>query len=192
MAGDLRGLLDPLNAVTVARPKWREVPAETYTPPGTTVDPDPAPVTVPAYTQVYTDPADLPAQVTNDGAVDLGAQLALLQAAVGQIQDQRILTVHASRTFASSLVWQPGHIEDVPLTWTAVPLAPVRGAFARLDVGVAFQGKVSASIVDGSVSDTGATARLTVAPTSTVVVSAGTPLTVHADGLYLYVPPFTG
>lgn len=86
---DLRALLDPLAAVRRARPRVRRVPPGSRTPRPTQAVPDPGAVPTPARTEVYTDPAELPAElVTAAGGVDLGGQVALLLAAVAQLADE--------------------------------------------------------------------------------------------------------
>lgn len=192
---DVRALFDPIAILRAARPKFREVPEQTYTPPATAGDPDPAPVTVPARTEVYTDPADLPDEVKVDGTVDLITQLGIVQAGLARVvADLQIRTVFASTTLAPTvpLTLAAGSTRDVALTWATPPLAHVLGAVARLDVGVAWQGKVTGHVKDGSVTDTGCTVTVTVVGVGTVVITTALPLTVNADGLYLYWPPYTG
>lgn len=174
---DLRAMLDPLLAVKNARPVVRTV--ET---------PDGAQHQVAAVM-----PEQLPAIAVipdpdRGSGIDLGALVALLQSALGRLADMQLRGVHGQRSYASTLIWQAGDIRDIPIVWTSAPLAPCRHAVPRLDVGVAWIGKLSASIAPGSVTDTGCT--VTVLATSAVVVAAGQPLTVHADGTYLYWPPF--
>lgn len=179
MSMDLRALLDPLLAVKAARPEVREV----RTPDGV------------EQQVAVVDPSQLPAVAltANPGggaAVDLGAQVALLQSALGRLADMQLRAVHAAATLTLTITINPGQTRDIPLTWEVAPLAPCRHAVARLDVGVAWLGKVSAAVVPGSVTDAGCTVRLTAA--SLVVITSAQPLTVHADGTYLYWPPFEG
>lgn len=174
---DLRALLDPLLAVKAARPIARTVEA-----PGggqqlvAAVDTDQMP-----------DVALVPT-VEGDVGIDLAAQLALVQSALGRLADLQLRGVHGQRTFTSALILQAGDTRDITIPWSTTPLAPCRHATARLDLGVAWLGKLSASVPPESVTDTGATVRLTAS--ATVVVNSGQPLTVHADGAYFYWPPY--
>lgn len=179
MTMDLRALLDPLLAVKAARPEVREI----QTPDGV------------EQQIAVVDPSQLPsvALTSNPGggtAVDLGAQVALLQSALGRLADMQLRGVHGAVTLTSTITIGVGQTRDIPLTWETAPLAPCRHAVARLDVGVAWLGRVTAAIVPSSVTDDGATVRLTAV--SFVAISVGQPLTVHADGTYLYWPPFEG
>lgn len=174
---DLRALLDPLLAVKAARPVVRTV----ETPDGSqhqvaAVMPEQLPAVA-----VIPDPDRGP-------GIDLGAQVALLQSALGRLADMQLRGVHGQRTFTSTLIWAAGDTRDVAITWTSMPLAPCRYAVVRMDVGIAWLGKLAASVVQGSVTDTGCTVRITA--TAAVVITAGSPLTVHADGSYFYWPPF--
>ena len=174
---DLRALLDPLLAVKAARPVVRTV--ET---------PDGAEHQVAAVM-----PEQLPevAVIPNPDqgpGINLGAQVALLQSALGRLADMQLRGVHGQQVYASTLIWQAGDTRDIPIAWSSTPLAPCRHAVPRLDVGVAWIGKLSASIAPGSVTDTGCT--VTIRATSAVGVTAAQPLTVHADGTYLYWPEF--
>ena len=175
---DLRALFDPLAAVKAARPGV------------VTVDDGNGPRTVAAV-----DPSALPDVATVNGPddaqkIDLGAQVALIQSALGRLADMQLRGVHGAATLTVTITINPGQTRDVPLTWEVAPLAACRHAVARLDVGVAWLGKVSGSVVPGSVTDSGCTVRLTAA--SLVVITSAQPLTVHADGTYLYWPPFEG
>jgi hypothetical protein len=123
-------------------------------------------------------------------AVDLGAQLALVQSALGRLADMQLRGVHGAVTLTSTITIVAGQTRDIPITWETAPLAACRHAVARLDVGVAWLGRVTAAIVPSSVNDAGATVRLTAV--SIVAISVAQPLTVHADGTYLYWPPFEG
>lgn len=174
---DLRGLLDPLLAVKAARPIVRTVDV-----PG-----------VGEQLVAAVDAGQLPdvalvPLVEGGHGIDLAAQLALVQAALGRLADLQLRGVHGQRTFTSTLILQAGDTRDIAITWSSTPLAPCRHATARLDLGIAWLGKLSASVPPESVTDTGATVRLTAS--ATVVVNSGQPLTVHADGAYFYWPPF--
>lgn len=185
---------DALQAVAAAGARWVTVPAQTYTPPATTDDPDPQPYTVPARDVIEVDPDTLPPEVLQpDGRVSLTQQVAMLQEAVRrQRQDVRLRSVHGQAVFASTLIWAGGSTQDVPVTWDTAADAPVEAAIARLDVGVAWQGKLSARIKPGSITQTGCRVLVQVTSSSQVVITAALPLTVHADGLYNYLPPYQG
>lgn len=174
---DLRALFDPLAVVMAARPIVQTV----ETPQG-------------GQKQVA---AVLPGQLPSVAVVDmvgggqginLGAQLALVQSALARLADLQLRGVHGQRTFTSTLIWAAGDTRDIAITWTSTPLAPCRYAVVRMDVGIAWQGKLAASVVPDSITDTGCTVRITA--TAAVVITAGSPLTVHADGSYFYWPPF--
>lgn len=169
---DLRALLDPLLAVRGARPIVRTEAGQ----PRAMVEPAQLP------------PVALTPSPTGDTGIDLAAQVALLQSAVARLSDLQLRGVHGQRTFTSTLIWAAGDTRDVAITWTSTPLAPCRYAVVRMDVGIAWLGKLTASVAQDSVTDTGCTVRITA--TAAVVINAGSPLTVHADGSYFYWPPF--
>lgn len=189
---DLRGLLDPWKIVHAVRPKYRQIPEQVITPAPTPGAPPPEPVTIPARTEVFTDPADLPAALVTDGAVDLGAQLSLVQAALARFGDLQIRTVTGVTTSAPvvALTLGSGTSHDFPVTWQAPPLAPVKGAVCQIDASVVAAGRLRAVVLDDSVTDSGCTIRVTVVGTGAVTVGIALPLTVTATGLYLYWPPF--
>ena len=161
---DLRGLLDPWKIVHAVRPKYRQVPEQVITPAPTPGAPPPEPVTIPARTEVFTDPADLPAALVTDGAVDLGAQLSLVQAALARFGDLQIRTVTGATTSAPvvALTLGSGTSHDFPVTWQAPPLAPVKGAVCQIDASVVAAGRLRAVVLDESVTDSGCTVRVTV------------------------------
>lgn len=174
---DLRALLDPLAAIQAARPVVRTV----ETPSGTE---QPVAAVLPAQL-----PQIATVELAEGGTgIDLAAQVALLQSAVARLSDLQLRGVHGQRTFTSTLIWAAGDTRDVAITWTSTPLAPCRYAVVRMDVGIAWLGKLVASVVQDSVTDTGCTVRISA--TAAVVITAGSPLTVHADGSYFYWPPF--
>lgn len=192
MPDDLRALLDPLRVVLSARPKFRQMPEQVWTPPASEGMPNPDPIVSPARTEVFTDPADLPAALVTDGAVDLGAQLSLVQAALARFGDLQIRTVTGATTSAPvvALTLGSGTSHDFPVTWQAPPLAPVKGAVCRIDASVVAAGRLRAVVLDDSVTDSGCTVRVTVVGAGAVTVGIALPLTVTATGLYLYWPPF--
>ena len=187
---DLRAALDPLAAVRAARGLIRTVPASWWKPPPTEDNPDPAPVETPERTEVFVDPAQLPEEIAPAGNVDLGAQVAMLQAAVAQWTDLEIRTVHGSVTFASTLNWSGNSTRDIAVTWSSTPLAPVKGAVARVDASIVAGGRVKAEVKPESITQTGCTVTVSVVGTGAVVITSALPLTVTVTGLYLYFAPF--
>ena len=197
---DIRAVIDPLAAIRAARArKFVYTDERWYTPPPTEEDPDPEPVAVEPPERFGVLAEELPPQLVVDSpdgsggtvpSISIPAQVGVLWGALGQIaEDMEIRYVHASQTLASTLILQAGQTTDVALTWDEVPLDKVRGADARLDVGVAFLGKATATVIQSSVTDTGCTVR--VRANAAIVVNIGNPMTVHATAAYLYIPPFT-
>lgn len=196
---DIRAILDPLAAIRAARArKFVYTDERWYTPPPTEEDPDPEPISVDPPERFGVLAEELPPQLVIDSpdgsggtvpSISIPAQVGVLWGAIGQIaEDMEIRYVHASQTLSSTLILQAGQTRDVALTWDEAPLDKVRGADARLDVGVAFMGKATATVIQSSVTDTGCTVRIRA--TATVVINTGNPLTVHATAAYLYSPPF--
>lgn len=193
---DLRRLIDPLAAVVGARPRWRTIPGFTYTPPGTEAEPDPAPVTVPARSEAYVDPADLPAELAGDGAVSLNEQVALLHAAVAQLfGDIEIRSVSGSVVVSSvpaglGPTWGPGESATVPVVWSTPPLRVPVHADVEVSAPIALLGRTAGEVVPGSITVEGCTVRVHNISATPVVPTAATALTFTARALYFYLPPF--
>lgn len=179
---------DALRAVLDAPVLKRVIPDEIWTPPPTDGNPAPGPVTIPGRTVLEVDHEALPGDVQPpDGQLDLATQVALLHEAIRRTRAIQLRAVHAQATFTNNVPWNVG-TRTVALTWSTTPLAAVEAALARMDVGVAWQGRVSARVDPGSITATGCT--VLVAVTATVVPTASQPITVHADGIYTYLPPY--
>ncbi|BBG01544.1 MULTISPECIES: hypothetical protein [Pseudonocardia] len=178
---------DALRAVLDAVVRKRVIPGYTYTPEPTGDDDEPEPVIIPPREILEVDTTDLPAEVLDPtGGVDLATQVALLYEAIRRTRAIQLRSVRARHMITSGILSAGTY--NYPVTWTTTPLAPVEAALSRMDLSIAWQGSVSAALVDGSVTDTGCTIRLTV--TATVVPSGSSPITLHADGLYTYLPPY--
>lgn len=110
---DLRSLLDPLAIVMAARPVVR---TEDSGLPRAAVDMDKLP--------------EIALSTSAEGVtgIDLGAQLALVQAAVARLADQQLRGVQAQRVFTGTLIWSAGDTRDVAMTWSTPPLAPCRAS----------------------------------------------------------------
>lgn len=192
---DLRGLLDPLAALLRARPRWRHVPEGQFTPEPTQTDPAPEPVPIPARTEVYTDPADLPDVLTVDDTVDLGGQISLVQSALawlwGELQ-LRVVTGSVTVTGGPNAPqpWAAGTTMDVPVTWDQAPLRTPTGVVVQIEAGILAAGKTTAVVIPESITDLGATVRLTNVSGGPVVVTAQQTITYTAQALYLWVPPY--
>jgi hypothetical protein len=182
--------IDALIAVADSAVRKRTIPAATYSPPPTTDNPNPASYTVPAREVVEVDPATLPPEVVNsDGRVSLTQQVAMLWGAVGQVPEQEIRTV-AGRVTMNSGSYQAGATQDLSVTWDQAPLRSPTGGVVAVQAAVAWLGRVTAVVVPGTLTTAGCTVRArflgTVAPTS------GSPVTVEAQGMYLWTPPHEG
>lgn len=194
---DLRSLLDPIAAILAARPKWREVPESTYTPPATPEEPDPEPIVTPARTELYVDPADLPDEVTGMGGVDLGAQLALLQSMVAWLWSSQQIRMATGRVTLTAIppgtspTWTAGETADLPVLWDAPPLiVPVDGD-VEVEATLVWQGKTTGQVKAGSITSTGCTVTVKNVSGSVVVPTSSQPITYIVRAQYLYLPPYT-
>lgn len=199
---DARTVLDPVTTIKQARSKsWNYVFDRWFTPPATPEDPDPEPVEVDPPTRFGPIAEDLPqvlrTELPNpDGSgtvqgVSLGSQIGVMWGALGQIFDQEIRVVTGAVTLSDSRIWSAGKSYDIPITWDSTPLEVPKGAIPSMDVGIAWQGKVTATAIQESITLTGCTVRVKNVSNSVVVPIAGQPITVHATGLYLWTPPFS-
>lgn len=185
---DLRALLDPLAAVAGARPRYRDIAASTVTPDPTPEVPSPSPIVVPARTEAYTAPADLPPSVAV-ATVDLGAQVALVAAALAQLwADAQVRTV-AGRVTLTSGAYTAGQSFDRTITWDEAPLRTPTGGVVSISSGFTWSGKCTAKIKPGTLSDTGAT--ITIKALAAFTPDGSQPVTFEVAGLYFYVPPFS-
>lgn len=190
---DLRKVLDLAAVLANARPKMRTIPATTYTPAPTTEDPNPEPIPVPERTEVYVDPAELPEAVTTtDGrgrpALDLGAQLALLQARVAQMGDART-RVAAGRATVTSGVYLAGATFEVPILFDTPALAVPESGWVQIQPAIAWLGRTKAVVKEGSFTKTGCT--ITVTALNAISLAAANPITYEIVALYSYTPPVT-
>lgn len=188
---DLRALLNPIAAILAARPRYREVPESIYQPPSIDGGSPPEPVIRPAHTELYVDPADLPAEVVGaDGeGVSLGGQLALVQSMLAWVWGEMQIRAAVGRvTLTSGGPFLAGQERDFNITWDEPPLKTPTGGVVTVHAGVAWMGKVTAVIVPGTLTVTGCTVRA--AFLNTVVPSGGQPVTLEPQGLYLWVPPY--
>lgn len=198
MSGDdLRGLLDPIAAILAARPKWRELPETSYTPPATPEEPDPEPIVTPARTELYVDPADLPDEATGMGGVDLGAQLALLQSMVAWLWSSQQIRQVVGRVTLTAIppgtapTWAAGETADLAVMWDSAPLIVPADADVEVDAAVAWAGKTTGVVKPGSITSTGCTITVKNISGSVVVPVSAQPITYIVRGLYLYLPPYT-
>lgn len=181
---------DALAAVLASVTRLRTVPAQTFTPPATDDDPDPEPYTLPAREVVEVDPDTLPAEVLRgDGRVSLTQQVAMLWGAVGRVPEQEIRTV-AGRVALTTGTYLAGATTTLTLTWDEAPLKTPTGGVTAVQAAVAWLGRVTATVVPGTLSATGCTVRVHFL--AAVAPSAGQPVTVEAQGMYLWTPPREG
>ncbi|GAA4849788.1 hypothetical protein GCM10023403_10740 [Pseudonocardia benzenivorans] len=185
---DARALLNPRDAFRARAKAWKyKSDVEQY---GDAAPTKFGPVTedLPAELVYMTPKADGSGEL--EGSIDLVSMNGIMWARLNQLEDLEIRYVHGSVVLgqAGTLTWQKGSVHDIPITWDEAPLDKVRGADARLDVGVAWQGKVSARVLQDTVTDAGCTVRVTAS--ALVVVTSALPLTVHAVAAYLYDPPY--
>ncbi len=194
---DARALLDPLATIRAARAvKFRYSADKWFTPPPTEENPSPEPVQVEAPERVGVLVEELPEVLQvpipqPDGTVSLGtdlaSQLGVMWGALGQIQDQEIRTV-AGRAALPNGTYLPGVVTEVAVVWDETPLEVPTGGIVTVYAAIAWLGKTTARIVPGSITATGCTVE--VRALAAVVPSAANPITVEAQALFLYAPPF--
>lgn len=188
MSDDLRELLDPISAVLRARPKWRRVPERAIEQPPDSDGNPRSPVTIPARTEVYVDPAELPAEVAEDGSVDLGAQLAVVQSMLAWIWDEMQLRTVTARYVLDDGPYLAGRTLEIPVTWDETPQKTPTSATAAVNASIAWLGRTAPSIKPGSVTATGAT--LVVRVLSAISPNANNPIVYDVTGTYFWVPPY--
>ncbi len=183
---DVRALLDPLAAILAARPRFRTLPQRTITPPATPELPDPDPIVTPARVEAYVTPADMPPEVGGD--VSLGTQLALVQAALAQLADQRV--VHTSAAVIPPALptanvdidvttgWTNGTTQTVPALVSIVPVGP----------GPLQQRAVTATVT--AISTSGVTVRFRAKRPMTGLSAWDVDDRYVINAIYEYTPPF--
>lgn len=186
MSDDLREILDPLAAVLAARPRFRQVAATTITPPVTPEQPAPVPIVTPARTEAFTAPGDLPDATVTDDDLDLGAQVALLQAAVAQLWGDLEIRTVAGRFTQTSGVYTAGASYELLIGWDSTPPRTPTGALVSIQSYIGWQGRVTAKVKAGEVSSAGCT--VTVSVLNAITPDAARPITFEVSGLYFYVP----
>lgn len=201
---DARALINPLDVIRQARARKYVYTADTvHTPPPTEENPDPQPVPV-------TDPPvrvgplaeELPAALvsmgpTPDGTgetpiVNLADLIGTIWGALGQIQDQQLVSTSATAIVPAGTVLPAGATIEVPVTWESSPPAPPTGGAALINSGVAWAGRVTAWLKTDSVTATGAIVVFKNLSAQTVVVTANgaTAISASVIGQGLYTPPF--
>lgn len=187
MSDDLREILDPIAAILRARPKWRHVPEQVIEqPPDAEGDPRP-PVTLPARTEVYVDPAELPEEIVENGGVDLGAQLAVVQSMLAWIWDEmQFRSVTAQ--YALTGVHLAGQEVEIPVTWDQVPAKTPTSATVTINAPIAWLGRTSARVDPDTVTATGATLVVTVL--NAINPGENNPIVYDVAGTYFWVPPY--
>lgn len=187
--GDLRALLDPIAALLAARPRYREVPATVYQPPPDEDGELPPPVTVPARTELYVDPAELPDVVSPDGeAISLAAQVALVHSMLAWIWDEMQLRSVAAQHILATGPYLTGHVLELDLTWTEPPAATPTSAQVSINAPIAWLGRTTASVKPGSVTALGCT--IVVQVLNTISPNPSNPIVYDAQGTYFWVPPY--
>lgn len=179
---DARSILDPLETIRNARArKFRTV-----------WDPDEKPrigVIAEELPEVLQRPMAALGEEPLIG-IELSSQIGVLWGAINQLLDQetRIVT---GRALVPNGTYRSGDVVDVPITWdvaapevpsdvTAIPMASMPTAM----------GKIRALVVPGSVTETGATIRLTFSGIGATAVNAALPIAVEATGRYIWTPPY--
>lgn len=189
MAGkDLRGLLDPLKALAKARARYREIPEQVLTPAPTPDMPDPEPIVVPARTAVYVDAADMPAEIAGGGVVDLGAQLALVQAAVAQIDDQRL--VHTTATVKPPALTAANTDVDVTVPWDEGTAQTVPAVVSMVPVGPGPLQQRALSVLVVEATKAGVTVRFRAKRALTGVAALDPDDRYVVNALYIFRPPY--
>lgn len=189
---DLRAVLDPLLALAAARPRIRDIPAQTIAPPDPAVVGEEAsglpPVVIPARVEITPDPATLPPQVLADnGQPDLHKMLALTMAAVAQVTDRRV-RVATGRTTLATGVYLAGQGVTLDVAFDTPALAVPESGWVQTQPAVAWLGRTRAVIVDGSITDVGC--RIRVTALSPITPTALNPITFDVVAIYSYAPPF--
>lgn len=187
MSDDLRELLDPIAAVLGARPKWRQVPEQVVEQPPDSEGEPRLPVVIPARTEVYVDPDELPEEITDGGGVNIGAQIAVVQSMLAWIWDKmQFRSVTAQHVLTGTYL--AGREVEVPLTWDETPEKTPTSASVTINAPIAWLGRTSARIKPGSVTVTGAT--VVVYIVSTIAPGSSNPITYDVTGTYFWVPPY--
>ncbi|QJY46648.1 hypothetical protein [Pseudonocardia broussonetiae] len=195
---DIRAVVDPLAAIRAARArKYVYTSDRWYTPPPTEADPDPDPVPVadpPTRLGVLAE--EMPAVLVRDtpdanggtvASISIPDHLALLHGALNQISDREIRSV-AGRTLVPSGPSLAGAVRELAVTWDEEPLEVPTGGITTIYAAIEWLGKTTAQIKPGSLTLTGCT--VVVKTLATISPSSGSPITVEAQALYDYVPPY--
>lgn len=187
---DLRALLDPIAAVLAARPRYRDIPETIYQPPADEDGRQPDPVIYPARTELYVDPADLPAAAVspNGDAVSLGAQLALVQSMLAWVWDEMQFRSVTAQHVLDDGPYLAGRTLEVPVTWDETPQKTPTSASVTINAPIAWLGRTSARVNPGSVTVTGATVVVTVH--NAISPGDNNPITYDVTGTYFWVPPY--
>lgn len=186
---DIRAVLDPLGLIRNAR-------ARAYRMTDRVEDPDldaelrfgPIAEELPATLQRWSPRADGSGM---ELSTSLSDQLGVIWGALGQKEDQQIVSTSGRAVVSSGIVAAGATIERQVVWDSAPPVAP-SGGFVLTTAGVAWQGKVTAWIKTGTVTATGATVMIRNISSGPVVPSVGQPIVAEAVGLGLYSQPYTG
>lgn len=196
--GDARLFLDPLEVIRNARSKsWNYTFEMWQTPLPTPDNPDPEPVPVESPPVRFGPVAeDLPGVLiesvpgpngTRVPGINLASQIGVMWGALGQIQDQEIRSV-AGRVAVPNGTYMANQVVELPVLWDETPLEVPTGGVVSIHSAIAWLGKTTAKIKPGSLTETGCT--VVVRALAPVVPTNGNPITVEAQALYLYTPPF--
>lgn len=187
MSEDLRELIDPISAVLRARPRWRQVPEQVVEqPPDSDGNPRP-PVTYPARTEIYVDPAELPEEIAAGEGVNLGAQVAMVQSMLAWIWDEmQFRSVTAQGMLRGTYL--AGQEVEIPVTWYETPEKTPTSAAVTINAPITWLGRTSARINQDSVTATGATVIVSVL--NAITPGETNPIAYDVTGTYFWVPPY--
>lgn len=183
--------IDPRAIVRAARARVRTIPGWTTTPPATPEIPDPEPIEVPGRIVIGPSGDDIPDVLKSaDGQFNIGAGLGLLWALLQSMEIRSVVgRVTLTAKPVTTPVWSAGQSVELPMTWDQVPPETPTGVLVSVEAGVAWMGKTTASVQDGSVTLTGCRIVVTNIGSSAVVPSASQPITYTAQALFLHTPP---
>lgn len=178
---DVRALLDPLAVIREARARKFRYRDD---------DPDTVPPRVGVLAEelpdvLVTDAPDAAGGPT--ASIDLGSQIGVLWGAIGQILDQEIRSV-AGRTSVPNGPMLAGREVELPIEWDETPLEVPTGGIVTVQSAIAWLGRVTARIKPGSITADGCT--VVVRALAAVSPNSGSPITVEAQALYVWVPPY--
>lgn len=145
-------------------------------------------IEVPARTVLTPDLSGLPEELLGpEGQPAIPAIVAYLWATVQQRSAARV-RVAIGRATVTSGTLLVGATLDVAITFDAPALAVPESGWVQQQSAVAWLGRTKATIVEGSITTTGCTVRVTAL--NTVALSVANPIAFEAITIYAYTEPF--